>query len=369
MSVKIQVVGTTYSVHFWRWCNYLKKAGFAPSVVSIRPREDISGDISYDGFPYRSQNDDEISFKKRPIHALECVVKNWFDIIFGGYAFVNLHQMSFYRALLSLLSPCKTVITCWGSDILVVYKNMTGLKKTIYDLALRKAAVITVDGDSVRQTITDRCSGIDAEKIKMVYWGINTDIFHRVSTDEKASIRASFCIPKDAVVLFSPRTLRPLYRIHEIVDWFATACAGHNVYLVLHSFPLPDEEYSCSVIKKAKDIPNVILHIENSSTEEMARLYQLADLCLHFPESDATPVSMLEGFACGAGVVCNSKIPAYQKLAEKFQINLTDLCCLDYRMLDKMRGNMSGSAVANYEAVAKEFSDGATVLALRAILV
>ena len=57
---------------------------------------------------------------------------------------------------------------------------------------------------------------------------------------------------------------------------------------------------------------------------------------MHFPESDSTPVSMLEGISSGNLIICNEKIDSYKKLAENYKLFLIDLNNLNKDYINKI---------------------------------
>jgi glycosyltransferase involved in cell wall biosynthesis len=92
------------------------------------------------------------------------------------------------------------VLTAWGSDILVEAK---GFKKWLIKYALKRADLITCDGENSRDTMVNL--GINSQKIQHIYHGVDTQIFNPDQKD-RGLVRVLFG-REDFPVVISARTL------------------------------------------------------------------------------------------------------------------------------------------------------------------
>ena len=112
-----------------------------------------------------------------------------------------------------------------------------------------------------------------------------------------------------------------------------------------------------------------IHYLERSLADaEMPALYVACDIVLHFPSSDATPVSMLEALASGCAVICSDALDAYRVLAGDYQILRLPLEKLDDTAVRAACDLRSRYGAANAETIGRLHSRERTVDALRPMI-
>jgi len=94
---------------------------------------------------------------------------------------VHGHYITHYGYLAALTGKRPLVLTPWGSDVLVEYDE-GGLKKKQVAYALARGDLFTVDGENTAKKLMDL--GIDADKIKRIYFGVDTKRFHPSAKDK-----------------------------------------------------------------------------------------------------------------------------------------------------------------------------------------
>lgn len=194
------------------------------------------------------------------------------------------------------------VITAWGSDI-YVFPKRSKLAAWSTKLVLNRADLITANSsDLCTQAIR---YGAPLSKTLLIRSGVNLDIFHPAIqlSPWSNSIRML-----GSPLILSPRSCRPIYNIHIIVQAFAVVkplITGARLLLMEYN---ADHQYK-------KEIERLINNLELSSSiiwikplhteKEIAGLYQAVDLSVSIPNSDSVPVSMLEAMACGVPVIAS----------------------------------------------------------------
>jgi glycosyltransferase involved in cell wall biosynthesis len=187
------------------------------------------------------------------------------------------------------------VITAWGSDIYRMgeYDAETQSRMTT---ALRKAALVTVDSEDIREAVIRL--GVAPELVKVIQWGVDTELFRPGLATEKLrhELRAAGC-----AVIYSPRNIEPVYNNDVILKAFAAALKSFpDTVLVQKHYKRTEKalaEYL--VLAKALGVDERVRLVGDMVYEQLPCLYNLADVVVSVPSSDATPMSVLEAMACG----------------------------------------------------------------------
>jgi glycosyltransferase involved in cell wall biosynthesis len=104
------------------------------------------------------------------------------------------------------------VVTAWGSDILV-RPEKSKLTKWMVKFALKKADLITCDAEHLADRMIKL--GADKEKIKLIYFGVDTEKFNPKQRDArfKEKLQLKFSSP----TIISLRNLSPIYDVESLV--------------------------------------------------------------------------------------------------------------------------------------------------------
>ncbi|MEI6385624.1 MAG: glycosyltransferase [Spirochaetota bacterium] len=333
------LVGNRGSIHIFRWSRYLDDSRLDYDIYSRQSAASFGQKCQRDLTSFSSLKDGRIRRFLNPILALRGMMHA------SRYQVVNVHSLDFYNAIISFGVRGSLLLTCYGSDILVFYEQSRGLVKLLLRSALRRAKAITCDSSSVRDLLVRE--GIDPGHIDLVTWGVDAEEFCPTGKEERLALRSRFGLPSAALVCLSIRTLKPLYRILELVQRFKAEIKSDHIVLFVHVNPFGDSSYVDECIKAAAGATNIVFKTKPIDAAEVRSLYRVSDVSLHFPESDATPVSMLEGIACCNAILCDSSIPAYRELGEAYSLTFTDLSALDEAVLRRATAMGLASSAEN----------------------
>ncbi|MDD5066883.1 MAG: glycosyltransferase family 4 protein [bacterium] len=104
------------------------------------------------------------------------------------------------------------VLTPWGTDVLVIPKK-SSMGKRLTRFVLKKADMITTDGDNTVQAMLDL--GAEKDKIRKIYFGIDTKKF---SPDKRSpEVRKKMGLNGPSVGIISFRALDPLYNVELLI--------------------------------------------------------------------------------------------------------------------------------------------------------
>ena len=250
--------------HTVRWVRYFANAGHEVHIISWN---DFSGGSA----SYRS-DDIKSSFYPAKLHIIEGVrPKSKFTYILWVLSLVltirklfkkiqpNLihsHSVGAYAWIALFLPRVKSVMTPWGTDVLIDMKE-SSINRFLTLRALRRSTVITVDAKHMEQELVQ--FGVNQSKVKIIYFGTDTKYYSRSQID-RLRIRKKYDIKDEDVVVISTRTLNPI----------------HDVLLTLKSIPL--------VLKENNNVKFIIASdgVERSQMEEYVANLNLSD-CVIFP--------------------------------------------------------------------------------------
>ena len=187
-------------------------------------------------------------------------------------------------------------ITLWGNDILVTPKE--SLRGRLYARwSLGPAALVT--GDSQGLVDAGIAAGARADRSHLVHFGVDTARFS--PGPDPAALRSRLGL-EGRRVIFSPRSIDPLYRHDVVLDALARLPADVSVVMTRH---LADENEVAAMTARAAGlgITDRMVIVPTVAHDEMADFYRLADVVASVPYTDGTPVTLLEALATGRPVV------------------------------------------------------------------
>lgn len=214
---------------------------------------------------------------------------------------VHIHQANSYayhtlKAIKKYYTKGKTILTTWGSDVLVLPKQ-NAIFRHLVKFNLTQADIITagsfVMSAQIRQLVPS---------VKELHT-INFGIQHFPTTISLAS--------KEKIIL-SNRLHKKLYNIDKIILGFARLIKTHNKYADYRLIIAGSGEETKNLKELAKQlqIPEwQIRFIGMVSYVELIKWYKKATLFISIPDSDSTSMSLLEAIAYGALPIV-SNLPA-----------------------------------------------------------
>ncbi|HWP68339.1 MAG TPA: glycosyltransferase, partial [Rectinemataceae bacterium] len=208
--MKAVLFGDHSSPHLHRWVEFLEAAGV--EVVTVGYGEGHSPDnYAYRRLISRS------AMVGSPWGKFRSFIADLFFIRKENPDFACFHFLTARYAALMLLLQRPTMLTCWGSDILVDLPASRGLGFALRRAALAKAACITCDSEEVARAIAFAAPAA-AGKTHIVFWGVDTGLFLFPGPERSAgrAIREEVGVPANAVLLLSNRLAASNYRIKEI---------------------------------------------------------------------------------------------------------------------------------------------------------
>lgn len=227
------------------------------------------------------------------------------DIVHVHFAY------SYYGWLAGLLSCRPLVVTVMGGDVLFEEQGSpTPVGKWMTLELLRKADYITSKSDYLTEVL-DRLGGF-GHKAERIVWGVAVTKFHRVDATE---LRYSLGLARDRRVILSPKILRPLYRVHLVVEAMAAVSRAIPELILLITEYLPDADYKLQISRLVErlGLTSHVMFCGQIDHSDMPQYYSLSEMVVAVPSSDGLPQTLLESMACETPNLL-SKLPRYEEI-------------------------------------------------------
>jgi len=193
----------------------------------------------------------------------------------------QLNSISMYVLMALRKRSTPVVGTAWGSDVLLAVK-LGGIRKQILNFILQRATAFTCDSREVEQVMKTQ-SNKDLD-VLLCNYGAESPVC---------------TLPKERII-YSNRLHDPLYRIDKIVRKYAefkNSAAGNDWKLILAGSGTESEKLKMLVNElNISDSVDFQGWVEKEQNEEN---YARSSVWVSIPESDATPISLLEAMYHG----------------------------------------------------------------------
>jgi len=291
--INIAYIANPNSIHDCKWINKLVEKY---NVIVISSDYNVAESYLNDNikvfnilpstFPFRNI----IKRKKISKQIKYLIEENKISIVHTMYAFPN----SFW---VNIIGFKKHIITTRGSDILVDYKklfNSTTIKEKIINTYFLKQFnetfnnAVFITSTSIKQKEIIKTFVDDENKLRVIRTGVDASLMEgcKISNEKKNN---------NKIVLFSPRSMKPIYNIDIIIDAFCLFNKKNNSILYIIN-DLPNSDYSKKILNKINElnIEDKCVILPKLNFNKMIHHFSLSDIVISIPTTDGTPNSVLE---------------------------------------------------------------------------
>jgi len=318
----ILIVGPAESVHVSRWTRFLVKRGHKVMLYTERDPPEPLGAAETRRWP--------LGWLPRTVRIFAAAFALAWWRRRMRVDITNVQSMGANSVVTIGLPPRGLVLSAWGSDLL---QPSSAVQRALVRHGLRRASLVLTTSCDMASRVRDLLDGRPTP-IRVESWGVDGSLFRPPTEMERSEARARWGLPDEAVVVLSPRSVKPLYRTRLIVDAFAQACATRtDLRLVLLAGFEPANSraraigvaYRRAAWAAARTLGDrAILIDETLAPSEMASLYWAADAVLSVPLTDQRASSVIEALCAGL-LVIGADIPAYRELRDEgHSITLVD---------------------------------------------
>lgn len=229
---------------------------------------------------------------------------------------VHAHQIQGAGWLGSMSDHHPFILSAWGSDLL----NMNlqpKIRKYFTWKAINSCNKLVLPSQHMHKAALSQ--GIPSKKLVVIPWGVDHNTFTSEGQDKSQS-RIALGLPRDKILLLSPRALTPTYNIDTIISACSNLIARVKaVRLLLLKFnPDPDYyRYLQKLIKETHLDPYVIWIEQINDALSMAQLYSASDLLISIPSSEGYGLSVYEAMSCACPAVI-SDLDTFSNFTDRY---------------------------------------------------
>ena len=293
--MKICYLASADSIHTIRWIKYFYDRKHRISMISLHPfTHPEMGEVQsyvFKPFPY------QLRPLTTPFNQLYNLVR--IRSLIGRIRpdIIHVHSFIHYAWLGYLSGFHPLVITAWGSDILK-RPGESRSYKTKVQLAIRKADLLTCDADHIIKPMVDL--GARPEKIKIIFFGVDTRIFHPERKDDRLAEELGF---SGHPLVISLRGLSPIYDIESLVraaPGVLKSCPSAR-FIIAGEGPLKSR---LQELASSLGVNEAVRFIGNIPNDRLPRYLASSDVYVSTSLSDAgISSSTAEAMACARAVV------------------------------------------------------------------
>jgi len=221
---------------------------------------------------------------------------------------LHVHWTVFPPLLLAL--PWKNVIVSpMGSDIFL--PGRFSFRQRISKIVLSRASVVTSKSEFMDDQL--RLLGVAQERIVRMTWGVDDSFF--CAAERRNELRRKLNIGSDELVFFSPRAIKPLYRIDQIVKAFCAfrRCSEKGLLLVSEMSGSSADRERLRNIADANGLSDSVRYLGELDAEGMLDAYTVSDAVVSYSTSDGMPQTLYETMAAGCYPIFTD-LPQYHAL-------------------------------------------------------
>lgn len=289
----VAFLGDPNSVHTRRWMTFFAERGHA---VTLLVDEGVAIDLGLSP---------AINLKRVPLtrrHRLPGIAAIRARRVLRsalaelGPDIVHAHFLTRYGWLARVAGIHPFVMTLWGSDILVAPRRSWRLRLKAR-ATLRAADLVTYASEHIRDEAL--ALGAHRDRVRFIHHGVDTSRFRPGQARTDAFRHLGLAGRR---VVFSPRSLTPLYR-HETVLRAAAGLPKDVVVLV--GARRADREHLEFLRALALDLGlgDRFVVAPDFPDDLTPPLFASADVVVSVPESDGLPLTILEAMAAGVPVI------------------------------------------------------------------
>lgn len=288
-------LGNAKSIHLLRLAEYFAKEGHEIDLISFHsPDGEIKGvRVHYLNPGWSGYYEAAYIVKSPRVAALIRKLKP--DLL-------HAHFLTNYGCCAALTGFFPIVASAWGSDVLVHPKRSWRFR-LMAGYAAAKAAVVLSESEEATEAVV-QVLGAAPDKVRTLPWGIDVDRFLLgAAPGAVKELRSLLRVPDGDRIVFSPRSLTPIYNIRTIL------CAVPEVikenpkttFIVARGFGSPAYEAKMVDLAATLGVQRHLRFVGRTvSDSEMTTLFCASDIMLSVPYSDSASVALVEGMLCGS---------------------------------------------------------------------
>jgi glycosyltransferase involved in cell wall biosynthesis len=279
------IIANPNSVHTRRWVRYFANCGYDIHLIGEKP---LAG-APPEGVTFHDLTRQTNVRKLRYIvwaHAVRRLVRKIRPDV------LHAHQVASAGWLSAAAGYHPLLVTSWGSDLLVGVQRST-TQRQLARWVLHRANYVTCVSSQLVEAA--RALGVDAARVELTPWGVDTTVFH-----------PGEAINDRAPVVLSIRGLKAIYNPLVIAQAIPIVLGYRSdAHFVIRTYSVDANLLTeFERIVTAGGAAQAVEYVDDVHDDlAIAELYRQAAVAVSVPSSDGTPQSVLEAMACGTAPV------------------------------------------------------------------
>jgi len=286
--LRICYIADAGSIHTQRWVNYFAGKGHRVHIITGRLGEGYSEGIQLhlltSLLPPHWKNSGYINTLLWFVQVRRLINRIKPDIIDAHYITIN-----GYLGALSGFHPL--VLTAWGSDVLI-HPKRNFFFKAITKYALKRADMVICDSQIVRKELIKL--GTKPEKLRLIFWGVDTQQFNPQQQDEE--LRGKLHVSGYRTVICI-RSLTPVYNVEMLVKAIPLVLKQAPETTFVIAGDGEQREYLGNLVKSLGVLDSVRF-VGWLPHDELPKYLASSDIYVSTSLSDSTSLSLQEAMAC-----------------------------------------------------------------------
>lgn len=279
---KILILGPLSSQHIQMWYRHLDTRQYDVTVMTIHNGGEAMDD--------KVKIIDVSVFKSR-LDFIILAVFFFFYALITRPALINFHFLSSYGLLALLTQNKNKILSTWGTDVNGI--GCSGVKRWLIKKALKRYKWINTPAQHMKKKLTQL--GAEPERIEVYQYGIE------LGESAPKNVAASDAQNKP-VKIVSNRNWGPIYNIDAIVQGFSLWLEKNNsvsAELLLYGSGDDSSRKKVMSLIDSSPVNNQIKICGYTPKKEMLEQMTNANIFISIPNTDGTPLSLLEAINIG----------------------------------------------------------------------
>jgi glycosyltransferase involved in cell wall biosynthesis len=310
-TVRVLGIADARSVHTHKWAGALAARGHAVHIVSYSAllADSASGlapGISVDEWTLPLFHVKRLVITLGALARLRGIARRFRpDIVHAHFLGVG----AWYAAV-ARLRPLVVSVMGGGDVIGTKWRPTNRVERLLTPYTLRRAKLVTCWSRNLRGAVAPLLKA--GQRCEVLVGGVDTALFRPY--DGPRSQRPTLIGGEGDFVVISPRLLWPRQNIHLIVEAVGRLqrkLARARLVIVRYCAEhFPEYVQRVEAMVRESGISTSVRFVDTVPYREMPAYYQAADCVVSVPETDGTPMTVMESAACGTPVVVHD-LPDY----------------------------------------------------------
>jgi glycosyltransferase involved in cell wall biosynthesis len=308
--VRILGIADVGYVHTLKWASYLAHRGHEVRLVSFSANTPIAG------YP--------ASVRVEPWHLPPFHLKRFWLTLrailrlrraaaqFRPHV-TQVHFLGHGAWYAMLAGLCPLAVWIMGGDITgTSWEPSSRREGFLGRMTLKRADLVICWSEHLRRLVAPYVR--PGKRVEVIVGGVDVELFR--PAESKSAVREALGLPPTDFLIFSPRLVWPLYNIATIVNALPVVrreVPQARLLIITHTAGR-HQDYLSAVERRIADTrqEESVIMIPTLDQSQIARYFSACDCTVSIPDTDGTPMAVLESLAAGTPAIVHD-LPQYDE--------------------------------------------------------